>query len=153
MQCDGKTCYDEILRTKTICKPSYNNAGQDYLSVIPVGKNYIFIIVVMTWLSVVLLSILEVLLFNKINIITNCDDKLALGFAALMFSGGLLYLYIDKFNHNTFCLMNKNDPLCKDFNVTSCFAQESNSVFGDNFGFGGFLEIGSEFGFHFRKTP
>ena len=134
------------MKTKSICTPSYNTAKQDFFSLIPVGNNYIFIIVVMTWLAVVLLSILEVLLINKKPILKNSNDKVALGIAALMFSGALFYLYNDNFKKDKFCLMNKNDPFCKRFNETNCFTQDRSLVFADDFGFGGFIEIGSGFG-------
>ena len=97
------------------------------------------------------MSIVELLLQNKRQMLTNFDDRLALGLAALMFSGGLVYLYIDKFNPYKFCLMNNNDPFCNGYNETSCFTQHSSSVFADHFGFGGFIEIGSGFGFILLK--
>ena len=147
LQCNGKTCYDEIVRTKKICQPAYNTAGQNYLSLIPIGTNYLLIIAVMIWLLLVLRSILEIILINKRHKLTNFDDKLALGMAALMFSGCLVYLCIDKFERTKFCLMNYNDPLCEGSNETSCFTQNRSSVFADNFGFGGFIEIGSGIGF------
>ena len=85
----------------------------------------------------------------KTGKITNFDDKLALGLAALIFSVGLFYLSSDKFNPTNFCVMNGIDPFCKNRNHTSCFNKEDNSVFADNFGFGGFIEINSGFGFLF----
>ena len=39
--------------------------------------------------------------------------------------------------------MNHNDPFCNGINETNCFNQEGTSVFADNFGFGGFIEIES----------
>ena len=81
--------------------------------------------------------------------VTNFDDKLALGLAAIIFSGGLFFLSNDKFNPTNFCVMNANDPFCKGNKITSCFNQEDRSVFSDNFGFGGFIEIDSGFGFCF----
>ena len=143
------------MRNKNICKPYYTNAGQDYLSLMPVGNSYILIIAVMIWLFVVLLSIVEVLLTNNRQILTNFDDKLALGLAALVFSGFLFYLYHDKFLRNKFCLMNNTDPFCEQFNETDCFSNKKSSVLANHFGFGGFIEIGSGFNFlmkRFKKT-
>ena len=82
-------------------------------------------------------------LLEKRKKLTNYDDKIALGFAALTFSGVLFYLYNDKFNPYNFCVMNHNDPFCNGINETNCFNQEGTSVFADNFGFGGFIEIES----------
>lgn len=101
----------------------------------------------MTWLFVLFLTTLEVLLFNKRHILTTFDDKLALGFVALIFSGGYLYLNIDKFNPEKFCLMNQNDLFCEGSDKSNCFTKYKNSVFAENFGFGGFMEIGSGLGF------
>ena len=79
--------------------------------------------------------------------VTNVDDKLALGLAALIFSGGLFGLYHNKFDPTNFCVMNGNDPFCKGSKITSCFNKKDGSVFSDDFGFGGFIEINSGFGF------
>ena len=85
---------------------------------------------------------------NKKYRITNYDDQLALGLASMMFSVGLFYLYSEKFKSNNFCLMNTNDPFCKfKSNQTNCFTQNDTSVLAENFGFGGFIEIESGFGF------
>jgi len=43
--------------------------------------------------------------------------------------------------------MNGNDPFCKGSKLTSCFNKKDGSVFSDDFGFGGFIEIDSGFGF------
>ena len=154
LNCDGQTCYEKSILTNSICEPLYNSTGHDYLSIMPIANTYLLIIAVILWSCVVLLSIMEML--QKCckecctrSKLTNFDDNLALGVAALIFSGGLFYLYHNKFIPTNFCVMNGNDPFCKDSDINSCFNKEDGSVFSDNFGFGGFIEMDSGFGFFF----
>ena len=94
------------------------------------------------WVCVVLLSILELVFIQSKYKVTNFDDTLALLLAAIIFSSGLFYLYYPRFDSENFCLMNKNDPYCQEAKL-GCFTQNSSSVFAENFGFGGFIEIGT----------
>ena len=146
IRCRGETCYDESVRTKTFCKPSYDAESRDFLSIIPLDNNYLLLISIIIWLLVILLSILELTFIKNRYKVTNFDDKLALLVAALIFTIGLFYFYYPKFDKNNFCLMNRNDPICEDAK-TSCFTQKNGAVFADNFEFGGFIEIESGLGF------
>ena len=99
-----------------------------------------FIIAVSLWSCVVVLSIFELVFIQNKYQVTKYDEKLALLLAALIFSGLLFYLYYPRFDSDNFCVMNRNDPYCEGAK-TSCF--NKSSVFADNFGFGGFIEIES----------
>ena len=150
-QCRGQPCYDESVRTKHICKSAYFTDGQNYISIILEDKTNLIIIVVTLWSCVVLLSILELVFSENRYKVTNFDDKLSLLLAALLFSGGLFYLYNARFDPKIFCLMNRNDPICEGVK-TSCFTRKSKSVFTDDFGFGGIIQIESELGFVFMSN-
>ena len=145
-QCGSQTCYEESIKTKGICKPSYDTAGQNYMSIIPISSNNLLILALTLWSCVVLLSIIELIFIQKRYKVTTADDKLALLLAAVLFSGGLFYLYKPRFDSFNFCLMNRNDPFCKGAE-TSCYKLKNSTVFAYNFGFGGFIEIESVLGF------
>ena len=122
LECDGQTCYDKSIIRKSVCKPSFNSTGHDYLSIIPVANSHLLIIAVILWSCIVLLGISEMIQkwskkcckgCCKRGKLTNFDDKLALGLAALIFSGGFIYLYHNKFIPTNFCVMNGNDPFCE----------------------------------------
>ena len=112
------------------------------MTVLPFEKIHLVIIAASLWSVVVVLSIVELMFVQMRYKVTNFDDKVALLFAALLFSGGLFPLYIARFDRDNFCLMNKNDPFCEGDNKTSCFTQ-GNSIFADFFEFGGLIEIES----------
>lgn len=72
--------------------------------------------------------------------LTQIDNELALLFAAFIFIFGIIFLSKDKLNPTNFCVMNQNEPLCKNKN-RDCFDISDETISVVDFGFGKFIEF------------
>ena len=101
----------------------------------------IFAIISIFWVLFVSLGIIS-LRNLKIKTVFSFDGKLALGLAASIFIGLVIFLSKDKFYKHNFCLMNKNDPICIEEN-NDCYDQISSNdlISGFNFGHGKIINI------------
>ena len=130
-----------------LCKSGYQDNWSYLVSAIKHNHKHSdhYVIAIAMAIFWVLFITIGILCYNHFKQrVFKFDDKLALGLAAAVFSGLVIYILKDRFLRTNFCLLNKNELICIK-EKTDCFDQigPNNVIDGASFGFINLIQINS----------
>jgi len=122
MQCDGQSCYYQSVQSNSICEPAYVDPP---VSMVDLKFDFYFQLgcVSVLWFLLVSLNLVELFLQKEhqhqsptdpaVNQSTGRNKYISWLIALLGFTLPLGYMYQKSFQPDLFCLMNRQEPICK----------------------------------------
>jgi len=140
MFCEKVSCYEISKNRSKICRSYFDNDEPGLTKI--ENSNHIIIGFIIVWL---LLSTDEYFTNVSTGFLRKNGKKrediigwvIPRLFAVLLFSIPILFFTIKGSNKESFCLMNRKEPICSNYDQLDCFRNKSNFI--------GFINIGQGF--------